>query len=82
MIANNSLSYVYIRNGKNLWIFQPNSRQFQDINALTYIAQIQIQSEKEITDISVPKDGQMYITTENGIFESQFQISDGKFFLK
>lgn len=81
VIATDKLSYVYIRNGKKIWIFQPNSRSFRDINALTYIAQLEIQSDEEISDISVPRDGQMYISTEKGVYEATFQISDGNFFL-
>ena len=72
---------MYIRNGRPIWIFQPNSRQFQDINSLTYIAQVQIQSDSDVVDLSVPRDGQMYISTEKGIFEAQFQVKDGKFSL-
>ena len=81
IVANDKLSYVYIRNGRTIWIFQPNSRQFQDINSLTYIAQVQIQSDSDVVDLSVPRDGQMYISTEKGIFEAQFQVKDGKFSL-
>lgn len=83
IIANNNLSYVYIRNGKTIWIFQPNSRDYRSINALTYVAQLQIQSEDDVTGISVPRDGILYITTKKGVFEAQFQVSaEGKFYLK
>lgn len=81
VIATDKLSYVYIRNGKKVWIFQPNSRSFRDINALTYIAQLEIHSDDVISDVSVPRDGQMYISTEKGVYEATFQISDGNFFL-
>lgn len=82
IVATERLSYVYIRNGKKIWVFQPNSRQFRDINALTYIAQIEIQTDNEITHISVPRDGIFYISTNKGIYDNQFEVKDGKFFLK
>lgn len=81
LVANNKLSYVYIRNGKKVWIFQPNSRSFSDINALTYVAQLEIQTTEEITDISVPRDGQIYISTDKNVYDQGFQITDGNFFL-
>lgn len=82
IVASERLSYVYIRNGKRVWIFQPNSRKFQDVNALTYVAQIEIQSEDEVVDISIPRDGLLYISTPKGVFETQFEVKDGKFYLK
>lgn len=82
VIASERLSYLYVRNGKKVWIFQPNSRNFRDINALTYVAQIEIQTNDTIEDVSVPRDGLFYITTNNGIYENQFEIKDGKFYLK
>lgn len=69
LVANNKLSYVYIRNGNKIWIFQPNSRSFADINALTYIAQMEVQTSEELRDISVPRDGQIYISTDKGVYE-------------
>ncbi len=81
IVANNKLSYVYIRNGKKVWIFQPNSRSFSDINALTYIAQLEIQTTEEVMDISVPRDGQIYISTDKNVYDQGFQITDGNFFL-
>lgn len=82
IIGNDTLSYVYIRNGKKLWVFQPNSRRFQDINSLTYVAQLEIQANGTIESISLPRDGMIYITTSSGIFETQFEIIDGKLILK
>ena len=82
IVASSTLSYVYIRNGKNIWVFEPNSKSFRDINALSYIAQLEIQSNENISDLSVPRDGIFYITTEKGVFETNFEISDSKLILK
>lgn len=82
LIASGKLSYIYIRNGKKIWVFQPNSRNFQDVNALTYIAQLEIQTDDAILDISVPRDGIIYTSTVSGIFETQFEIKDSKLYIK
>lgn len=82
MIATENLSYLYIRNGKKIWIFQPNSRSFQDVNALTYVAELEVQTESNILDISVPRDGLLYISTDTWVFETQFEVKDSKLYIK
>ncbi|PID83968.1 hypothetical protein CSB09_03570 [Candidatus Gracilibacteria bacterium] len=77
IIVSDKLSYVYIQNGKRVWIFQPNSRQFQDITALDYIAQLEIKTNEKLESITVPRDGLIYATTAKGVFEIQFEIIDG-----
>lgn len=81
IIANEKLSYLYILNDKKIWIFQPNSRRFQDINALTYIGLIAINSEEQITNLTIPRDWLVYITTSKWVFEQNFTITDGKMIL-
>lgn len=78
IIANEKLSYVYVRNDRRIWVFQPNSKRFQDINALTYIGLISINSDEEITGITVPRDWLVYITTSKWVFEQGFTVTDGK----
>jgi hypothetical protein len=63
IISQQNLFYVYILSGNRLWIFTPDSRRFQDISALTYVAQLEIQTDEEIRDIYLPRDGTLYITT-------------------
>lgn len=82
IIGTERLSYVYIRNGKRLWVFQPNSRRYQDITALEYIAQLELQSPDEIRDISIPRDGTFLISTSHNVYSVQFEIVDGKLVLK
>lgn len=82
IIGTEKLSYVYIRNGDRLWVFQPNSRKYQDINALEYIAQLDLQSTDEVRSVSVPKDGTLIISTSNNVYSIQFEVIDGKLVLK
>lgn len=82
IIASEKLAYVYILNGNRVWVFEPNSRRFQDISALTYIAQLDIQSAEDIRSINIQRDGTIYMTTENNIYEVHFEVSNGKLILK
>jgi hypothetical protein len=36
-ITRSYLSYTYILNGDRIWIFQPDSKRFQDVKAWNYI---------------------------------------------
>lgn len=82
IINNDKLSYIYILNGKKLWVFQPNSRNFQDITALNYIAQMEIQSNDRVQSISVSRDGYLLVTTQTGVYEVNFEIIDDKLIIK
>lgn len=78
IIGTNTLSYVYIRNGRRVWIFQPNSRQYQDITALTYVAQLELQSPDTIEHISIPRDGTIIVSTHNNVYSVSFEIVNDK----
>lgn len=77
-----NLSYVYILSGKNIWIFEPDSKRFQDVTAWNYIAQLELQSSDEIRDINIPRDGLIYITTSKNVYELPFEVADGKIILR
>lgn len=63
-ITSEKLSYIYIRNGKKLWVFKPDTKNFKDVKSMTYMAQLDLQSDNLVTDVSVPRDGLLYFTTE------------------
>lgn len=77
-----NLSYVYVLSGKNVWIFSPDSKRFQDVTAWNYVAQLELQSSEEIRNISIPRDGIMYIVTSGGAYELWFEIADWKIILR
>jgi hypothetical protein len=76
-----NLKYFYIISGKNVWIFQPESRNFRDLKSLTYVAQVEVATNDPIITTYVPRDGQILIGTAKGIYPLNFQISDGKIVL-
>jgi hypothetical protein len=77
-----NLSYVYILSGRNIWIFAPDSKRFQDVTAWNYVAQLELQSTDEIASISVPRDGIIYIVNSSSVRELGFEIADGKIILR
>jgi hypothetical protein len=77
-----NLSYIYILSWNKIWIFQPDSKRFQDITALNYIAQIEIQTQEEIRHIFIPRDGTIYLTTNLWIYDLQYEIANNKLILR
>jgi hypothetical protein len=73
-----NLSYIYILSGDRIWIFSPDTKRFQDISALNYTAQLELQTAEEIRSIFVPRDGTVYATTNLGVYEIKFEIVGGK----
>jgi hypothetical protein len=77
-----NLSYIYILSGKNVWIFAPDSKRFQDVTAWNYVAQLELQTPEDIRSISVPRDGLLYIVTAASVYELAFEVADGKIILR
>ena len=82
IVSQGNLMYVYILSGNRIWVFRPDSKRFQDINSLTYIAQLEIESDEEIRDIYIPRDGTIYTTTNQWVYETLFEVVDGKILLR
>lgn len=82
LFVKSNLSYLYILSGNNIWIFQPDSKRFQDVSSLTYIAQLEIQTNEEMRGIYVPRDGTIDLTTSLWVYELTFEIVDGKLILR
>lgn len=81
-ITRSYLSYVYILNWNKIWIFQPNSKRFQDITSWEYKGQFELKTEEEIRSIAVPRDGMVYVTTNRWIYDLKFEFIDGKVIFK
>jgi hypothetical protein len=77
-----NLSYIYILSGKNVWIFSPDSKRFQDVTAWNYVAQLELQAPEEIKNIHIPRDGLIYISTVKSVYELVFEIADNKIILR
>lgn len=60
-----------------VWVFQPNSKLFQDTKTLSYIGQIEAKNGK-IKDFYVPHDGEVLTLTDKGLYTLKFEISNNK----
>lgn len=81
-ITRSYLSYIYILNGDRIWIFKPDSKRFQDVKSWTYMGQFELKTDTVIKNISIPRDGTIYVTTSKGIYELKFEFVDGKVIFK
>ena len=82
VIVKQNLNFIYILNGNRIWIFEPDSKRFQDIRSWTYIAQLEISTNENIRNISVPRDGLIYIVTNLWVYELPFEFVDKNIILK
>lgn len=81
-ITKSNLSYIYILNGNKIWIFQPDSKRFQDVQSWTYINQLELQTTETPVSIDVPRDGVILMATDKGAYELKFEVIDGKVIFK
>jgi hypothetical protein len=71
-----------VLSGKNLWIFAPDSKRFQDVTAWNYVAQLELQTPEDVRNIYVPRDGLIYVNTATAVYELVFEVADGKIILR
>ena len=71
------LKYIYMYLNQKIWIFEPNTSNYINTKSLTYVGQIEWWNE-EMTWFYVKADGNIFVSNKNGIYELDFQISDGK----
>lgn len=78
MIARNNLSYIYLFFNNKIWVFEPNSRRYQDVSGLTYIGQIEW-SKSQIEDVYIKHDNnnnwEALVSTKNWLFKLNFEIN-------
>jgi hypothetical protein len=55
-VTRSYLSYAYILNGNKVWIFQPDSKRFQDVKSWNYIGQFELKTDATVKHISIPRD--------------------------
>lgn len=82
IVVRSNLNLIYLLSGNRVWIFEPDSKRFQDVRSWTYLAQLEISTAEEIRTISVPRDGLIYITTNLGVYSVPFEFVDKNIILK
>jgi len=79
--TNPNLNYFYLLMNNKIWVFEPNTKRFQDTKSLTYIWQIEWEKDK-IIDFFINYDGEITILTKNSISKLEFEITDSKLILR
>ncbi len=77
LVSGGSGNYVYMLRENNILIFETDTRNIRDVRSLKYVGQIEV-SDRTIRSFIVPKDGEITLLTNDGIFSLKFEISDGK----
>ena len=81
LLLGNNGYYVYMLLNNRIWVFEPNSKNAKDVNAVKYIGQIDT-SEGTIDSAYIQKDGIVYVGMKSGIYKVNFEVVDGKIVVK
>jgi hypothetical protein len=79
--ARANLKYVYMLLDNRILIFEPNTSNYRDVNALTYVWQIE-GKDIVIQDFYVDNDGDLIVAGSKGIYQLWFDVSDGDLILR
>ena len=78
--TSNNLNYVYFLLNNKIWVFEPNTRRFQDTKSLTYIGQIRW--SENIKDFYINYDWEVVILNDSSILKLDFEIAEDRLILK
>lgn len=67
-------NYLYLLLNNKIWVFEPNSTNYQNTISLTYIWQIEWVNKK-ILDFQIINDSKIYVLFEDWIHELNFEVS-------
>lgn len=81
IIASTSSSFIYVLLDGNIWIFEPDSRNFKDVRSLKYIGQIEVSGTK-VLSLIIEKDGEIIALTNSGLAQIKFEVADSKIRLR
>lgn len=82
IIVRPELKYIYVLDGNRVWIFMPDAKRFQEIVSWTYIAQIELATSEEIRDITIPRDGLIYVLTSKSVYDIVLEFVDNNIILR
>lgn len=79
--ARADLNYVYMLLNNKIWVFEPNTTNYQSTKSLTYIWQIEW-DKKEIKDFFINHDWEIVILNEKWLYKINFEISDDRLLIR
>jgi hypothetical protein len=75
------LNYLYLLMNNKIWVFKPNTLNYNDTKSLTYMWQIEWDTDK-IKDFYINYDWEILILNEKWIYKLNFEISDEKIIIR
>lgn len=81
IITRDDLNYIYVYINNTIFIFEPNTKRYQDVKILTYIWQIEWK-KYPINSFYVKHDWEIYILNETWLYKLWFDVSDWRIMLK
>ncbi len=79
--ARADLNYVYMLLNNKIWIFKPNTTNYQNTKSLTYIWQIEA-DKKEIKDFFINHDWEIVILNKKWLYKINFEVSDDRLLIR
>ncbi|MFB0965105.1 MAG: hypothetical protein QMC36_05470 [Patescibacteria group bacterium] len=79
--AFSNANYLYLILANRIWVFEPDSRDYRNIKSVRYVGQIEV-VESPVRSVFVPKDGTVVATTDTGVYQIRFEVSDGKLVIR
>ncbi len=70
-----NLNYFYMLLNNKIWVFEPNTRRFQDTKSISYIGQIEAK-DKKIIDFYVNYDWEAIVLDDTWVSKLEFEITD------
>lgn len=74
-------NYLYLILSNRIWVFEPDSRDYRNIKSMRYVGQIEV-VESQVRSLFVPKDGTVFASTDSGVYQIRFEVSDGKLVIR
>lgn len=72
-----NLNYLYMLLDNKIRIFEADSRNYKDVKSIRYVWQLE-SSQAKIISFYTPKDGTIFVWTKDGVYQLNFEVSDGK----
>lgn len=74
-------NYLYLILSNRIWVFEPDSRDYRNVKSMRYVGQIEV-VESPVRSLFVPKDGTVFASTDSGVYQIRFEVSDGKLVIR
>ena len=81
ILSSSTANFVYLILNGNIWIFEPDSRNFKDVRSIKYVGQIEVEGSA-IEGVVISKDGEIIVLTNSQVGMIKFEVADSKLRLR